>query len=217
MLQKLDLNITDDWTNVGKDGTVSWILAFRDWKKYYGPVELKDDSFEHVIHQVRNPLDSITSMACTEPFEAKEYREFIARKIDIRSLEKLPANEITDNDQFLMALMMWVQWHEFLDEVSEYTFQMETTNVDTVKEIVKICGFEIDESHYDELESEFGKVKNARKHRKRISWNQLRYADEKFATRAMKLAIKYGYENVSTWNNWKNKNIEIEPSEALRC
>jgi len=195
VLQSLGLDVSDDGHFPGKIGTVSWVLAFRDNIRYQTGINFpKRAYFEHIVHQVRHPLASITSMACTEPIEMQAYRNFIGRKVDLGAFQFLHPEEITDYIKFQIAIMMWVRWHEFLDQVSEFVFQMESMDVEVLKKIVEICGCHVQEKYYEKIEKEFHKVVNARDHREVITWKQLRYLNTTMAEKVASLALKYGYE-----------------------
>jgi hypothetical protein len=80
LLRALKLDVADDYDEVGQHGRVSWVHAFNEFDHiqhpnnsvplpfYTRPWELLvGDRFRTVLHLVRNPLASITSIACTEP------------------------------------------------------------------------------------------------------------------------------------------------------
>jgi len=200
LFASLSFNITDDWGNPGKHGTVSWMLAFRDSPRgYFGPVNIaENESFEHVVHQIREPLASITSMAFTEPWDDENYFSFVNRHIDLPPPPPnmtLTKKILSDEMRLSFALRMWVQWHEFLDEISEFHFKMENLTIDVMKKIIKIANLTMpSDEKFQKLQ--FKKIVNARKHREKISWEELKTIDFKFFERAQILATKYNYETI---------------------
>ena len=68
---------------------VSWMHIFKD-DVYYGPTNLYGSKFQHVLHQVRDPLKSLTSLAFTEPLKTDhDYLDFVSRHIKLTDVEKV--------------------------------------------------------------------------------------------------------------------------------
>lgn len=197
LLKELGFDITDDWGNPGKHGTVSWILAFRDSPEgYFGPVHItKKQSFEHVLHQIRDPLASITSIAYTEPWHKKNYFNFVHRHVNLGHPALNETIDFSNEMRISFALRMWVQYHEFLDKIADFHFKMEELSIDMLKKIIQISNFTMpSENLFQKLK--FEKVVNARKHKEKITWKELEKIDSKFTKRAQNLARKYDYNSV---------------------
>ena len=197
LLQNLGIDIVHDFENVKSVGAVSWILAFRQENPYhyYGPVVFPaGDAFNHVFHQVREPLACITSIACTEPWYKTHYQNFVSSNVDLKTkLFKNKNGDLSPQTKFGLSLRMFVQYHEFLDKISDLTFRMEDVNVTLLKKIIQMANIEMpSEENFAKLN--LGEKINARRHRKKISWKDLFAIDKNYAKRAQKLALKYGYE-----------------------
>ena len=68
LLQSHGMDIQNDWGNPHQHGSVSWIFAFED-ENNFGPARTGSGrpTYQHVLHQVKDPLGSIASM-CTNPY-----------------------------------------------------------------------------------------------------------------------------------------------------
>jgi hypothetical protein len=108
-LQSHGMDIQNDWGPHRRHGRVSWIHAFRDAE--YGPnVTRSNHTFAHVLHQLRDPVEGITSM-CTEPVNYLS-TIFLKNHINITIFDE------TDHLRTSrMVLEWWVGWQTFLAEL----------------------------------------------------------------------------------------------------
>ena len=90
-LRSLGIRIQNDWLFPHlPHGRVSWIYAFEDPKPFGRVKDLShNEKYLHVLHQVKEPLASITSM-CTEPIGKDKYWKFLGRHIRFTSSFEYP-------------------------------------------------------------------------------------------------------------------------------
>ena len=90
-LRSLGMRIQNDWLFPHlPHGRVSWIYAFEDPKPFGRVKDLShNEKYLHVLHQVKEPLASITSM-CTEPIGKDKYWKFLGRHIRFTSSFEYP-------------------------------------------------------------------------------------------------------------------------------
>lgn len=150
-----------------KDGLVSWLHLDRVEK--YSPV----------IHQVRHPLNVISSTM------------IVPQKSLFRTFNLIPEPE--DKDQFFLCMYTWYHWCKLADKKSSWRFRIE--NLDNVyPELFSRLGLEAPE----ELPDVPRDVHTAKGHRnyKQFTWEDLYRRDEELADKIFSLAKEYGY-NVS--------------------
>lgn len=179
-LQSHGMDIQNDWGPHRRHGRVSWIHAFCDAE--YGPkVTRSNHTFAHVLHQLRDPVEGITSM-CTEPVHYLS-NSFLMNHINITIFDE------TDHLRTSrMVLEWWVGWQTFLAELKLPSYQIEGIQV---KDIFRITGLErVYRSHQKRVPP----VKNKRDHRTAFSWQELFTIDPHLSVKAWKLAHYFGYE-----------------------
>lgn len=143
---------------------------------YTGPTRTGGKKFRRVLHQVREPLSSITAL-CAE----KIFVDLIGRHIPYNSSREKP------NSKGRSCLEFWVQWHSFLTEMKFPTYQIENV---AIKDIFQISGL----GHlYLEQPLNITTNKNQRKHRENFSWQEIYTLDPVLAEQAFELAHYYGY------------------------
>lgn len=172
------MKVMNDWSNPVRDGSVSWIFAFED-PDNFGPARTQGRKFRHVIHQLKNPLESITSM-CTEPVFTVEL-EFLRRHINMTSSTESP--RYTSR----AVLEFWVEWNSYLKEMKLPTYQIEQVEA---KDIFSMAGLE---KIYQNRTKDVSSFTNARDHRAKFTWQELYTIDPQNAAKAWKLARHYGY------------------------
>lgn len=98
--------------HMGSDGSVSWLMAARiDWAPW-GPLA-KDYKFEHVFHQVRDPLKVIQSFYNVPPRATWEWISAV-----------IPQIKLTDSDLTKCA-KYWVYWNLMAEKRAEWTYRIE--------------------------------------------------------------------------------------------
>ena len=178
LLQSHGMRVVDDWQPHRRDGRVSWMYAFDD-PHSFGPAQT-NNTFNHVLHQMKNPLGGITSM-CTEPIY--RVKDFLERHVNLTSLHENPAHNSR------VVLEWWVEWHTFLQDLDLPSYQIE--NVQAI-DIFRVAGLE----HVYQKQRTRAPPKNTnkREHRDKFTWQELFTIDPHLSLRAWKLAHFNGYE-----------------------
>ena len=181
-LTSLGMKLEDDWHHPKLHGTSSWIFAFED-KHNIGPARTGGGKFRHVLHQVRDPLKSITAL-CTEPLHDKRYLTFLQRHINVTS-------SYNDwNWKAITTLKFWVDWHQYLNDMKFPTYQIEQVRAE---DMFRMAGLE---SIYNASKADKEKVSkdhNKRSHRSGFSWQDLYSLDPELAAKAWDLAHYFNY------------------------
>lgn len=97
---------------MGQEGTVSWLMGADVEKAPWGPLS-KDFHFQHVFHQVRNPLKVIQSFYNVPPLATWEW---IAHSIPQIHLE---------DPLLTKCAKYWVYWNKMVEKKAEWTFRIE--------------------------------------------------------------------------------------------
>lgn len=192
-LRSMGLDVTNDFQRPGRHGTSSWMMAFED-REPFGPVRLNGKRFSVVVHQVREPLSSLASM-CTEPIKGKMYAPFLSRHIYVQ-----PENlHVPGSTNATAILQFWVGWHEFLDSLGLYTYQLEDTK--SVWRVMDQAAHVLGRKALteDEVAARLGlkdttaHQANQRHHRPPFTWSQLWALNSTLASKAWDMAAAYGY------------------------
>lgn len=190
-LKGFDLKLHHDWDSrgPGRDGLVSWMHIFRA-DRYFGPCNLDGGRFRAAVVVVRDPLVSITSIACSTDMREQAYFDFVAShvKLEQRSRE-------------YQALQFFVEWQDFLQRLGLFTFRVEDTNA-SIPKILALAGEPAPQPHqYHKAKwlmdrvNDGGSVSiNSRgDHRPPFTWAELAAIDTGYANRAMAFCRTYGY------------------------
>jgi hypothetical protein len=108
VLQRLGLDAPHE--KLGRDGICSWTMPVETEDRPYGPPS-SQVSFEHVFHQVREPLAVIRSAMS---FHADSWA-FIGRFIDCPDDLPLP----------LRAARYWLHWNELSEAAASWRYRVE--------------------------------------------------------------------------------------------
>lgn len=179
LLQSHGMKLADDWLSHRRDGRVSWIHAFDDPDNYGPPYTHTNKTFQHVLHQLRDPLKGITSM-CTEPVELLSTK-FLNKHINITAFDDNIHTSFT-------VLQWWVEWHTFLVDLKLPSYQIERVQA---QDIFRIAGLE---HLYNATQANNKTHSNTRFHRQTFTWQDLFTIDPQYAVKAWKLAHLFGYE-----------------------
>lgn len=175
------------------NGMVSWELAAkptRHCSSFWGrAISCEGIRFNHVFHQVRNPLDAIRSMLT-------EYNHWQSTPTIVKSI--IPTLDLKRSKEYL-ALQVWVEWNSHLDK---YPFipVHRVEDVDLIS-LVTRAGWNVTRTHphvsksvvaacYDILQ---GHNKRNQTNTTRFTWSTLFDIDQELATRARAMATRYGY------------------------
>jgi hypothetical protein len=177
-LANFGARITNDWNDFpGRDGTASWMYAFED-DNNFGPMRTQGKRFSHILHQVRDPLESLASI-CTEPLARPAYFDFLTRHINITR----PGAHWSHAQA---TLEFWIGWHRFLDRLHLPTYQIELVNISSLLELVGLHGSE----NYPKAKQ---KTRNEREHRPAYTWHEVYTLDRRLAREIWDLAARFGY------------------------
>lgn len=178
LLQKLGKNVAHE--GIGNAGIVSTYVLPKDVtvSSPYGPnfAQLPYNSYT-ILHQIRNPLDTISSLQTT----SDDSWNFFKNYIDINS----------DDSIILKGMKYWYYWNKKAESVSEWSYRIE--NLKNVFQ--KFCNYCNTIADYDILEN-MRKDVNTREHTQ-LSWKDLNSRDKNLTNKIKILAKEYGY------NEWK--------------
>ncbi len=160
----------------GVHGSCSWPMAVDDPYSPWGP-SAYDIHFEHVFHQVRNPLRQITSYYSVAPKRSWDY---------IR--QHVP--EINDDDSHVVkCAKYWYYWNLLADQKAEYTYRVEDIER-AFSHMSILLGFELDKTAIEKI----SKKTHTRPHYREFSWSDLENELPGDLLRSIRdLAKSYGY------------------------
>lgn len=162
---------------LAKDGCASWTMAVDASSTPWGPGS-RGLEFEHIFHQVRNPLDNISSVYTTEPERSWEF-----------IYEHIP--EISHKDSHLVrCVKYWIYWNLKAESLAEWTYRIEDLE-EELPVMSKKLGV-----HLDPMSLKFiSKITNHRgPYVKKFTWKDLKeelprhLLEELYAT-----CLHYGY------------------------
>ena len=183
---------------------------------YGGGAHLRSGRFKIIMHQTRDILKSITSIACTEPMTGWKYSSFIKRHVPIDlGRSKLQGGKI---NKVHLGMQQFVGWQTFIHTLAEatgsYRFKLEDivgSNGDTIRseiirEIFKRMKRSLPSAKVLEKAnapdasfnngmgaSDDAHIANSRKHRETVTWNELFRLDKELALQAWELGKAFGY------------------------
>lgn len=189
---------------------------------YFGPARLNGGRFKMMIHQTRESLASITSMACTEPITDSRYYTYIQRHVPFERTKYR-------NNRIALGMQMWVGWHTFLlrlDNTGMYRFKLEDLSGengddrqgDVVRRIFTSIGRKaptptvVAAASKKHAKKTSGKQTNSRSHRSTLSWDELFRADEVLAMQAWRLTLTFGY----TYPDFDPTNVKPGPIPSCK-
>lgn len=201
LLQALGLRVLHE--AVDTDGAVSWKHLGEGTfsvPKRNRVSEITDPGFTTIIHQVRHPLKSISSMQtlrdCTW--------EFMARHIELDM--NAPVAE--------RGMQCWIGWNSLAETRAEWTYQIENLS-EAFPELLSRLNLPPQSIPKLSHESRESRVQRFSK----IGWENLLHANEKLAHQTADLARKYGYEieNISHLEKVPPPEPPSKPSRLRRA
>jgi len=162
----------------GEDGTVSWPMAVNSYSPW-GPES--EDHFEHIFHQVRNPLAVITSWIVNLNDVTRDEWVFIRHHIP----------EIHPEDPLIVqCAKYWYYWNLLVEQKAEWRFPIEDFE-EVLPEFTKRSGLVLDRQELKQIPKNFN---SWRKIQNRITWNDLKVHLPKDLYRNIwEMACRYGY------------------------
>lgn len=159
-----------------KDGVSSWPLAAAP-EGTKRRVNLKKFRFEHVFHQVRDPLKVISSVYRTENRHSWNY-----------ILKYTPEIRVQDS-HLVKCAKYWYYWNLKAEKMAEWTYSVE--NIDALwDEFERRLGKKLDRSKLHKVP----KTTNTAGEHAMFTWKDLeRELDPELLQKIQSMAIKYGY------------------------
>jgi len=97
-------------THIGEDGIVSW---------YATGVDGLQEVFTSILHQVRNPIDTISSIRTMNNWKV------ISKKTVSYTSAFYVLPEIKDDNYLKQCMKYWYHWNKLAESVSEWTYKVE--------------------------------------------------------------------------------------------
>ncbi len=181
VLNKCGLDVPHE--KMGAHGTVNWIMAVpADYTpmaydfRYCCAPGLNHYRFQHIFHQVRDPLKSISSIA-----------------VDLDPIWDFVGGYIQEVDMahptIINAARYWYYWNLKAEKIAEWTYRIE--DIDHVwKEFCRRLGYPLDKSNLKRVQrnTNSGKVSH------RVTWKALkRMLEPELYNNIVKMARRYGY------------------------
>jgi hypothetical protein len=122
-LQRMGLEVPHE--RLGRDGISSWTMAVAAESRPYGPPS-SEVSFQHIFHQVREPLASITSCMTFN----NESWDFICRHIECPIVAPV----------LMKAATYWLLWNKKAEEIASWRYRIEDFHDGVACEICRRMG-----------------------------------------------------------------------------
>lgn len=163
---------------MGRDGCSSWFMCVEakkfPWKNRPSAYRIH---FDHIFHQVRNPLDVISSVYATEHPKALK---FFSENIPQINAEDAP---------LVKCAKYWYYWNLYAERKSEWRYQVE--QIDTALDEMSVrLGIYLDKKVLKTI----SRSTNHRDRPVKITWTQLRAEiPSNLFSKIQKMALRYGY------------------------
>lgn len=159
----------------GTHGTVSWLMAARDFTTPYGPAYY-NFRFKHIFHQVRDPLKTMSSLTTEHP-RAWKY-----------VMKHTP--QIKEEDPMIVkCAKYWYYWNRRAEAKAEFTYRIEDLE-NALNEMSIRLGIPLDKSA-------IGKVSQTINHRNRkteYTWDEVKAnVNPILYEKIIGMAKRYGY------------------------
>lgn len=115
---------------IGTEGAVSWTMTPNATATPWGP-PFEEGKYEHIFHQVRDPLKTIASVIVTEPKASWDFIRKFVPEID-------PAES-----KLMKAVKYWIYWNKMAEAKAEMSYRIEDINTAFV-EIGRRIGYPLD-------------------------------------------------------------------------
>lgn len=163
----------------GEVGCVSWPMAVGSFSPW-GP--LAEEKFQYVFHQVRNPLDVITSWRLNLSDIARDEWKFIRTHVP----------EISEDDTLLIhCAKYWYYWNLKVEKRTEWRYRIEDVN-QIIGEFESRCGLSFDINVIENLPrntNTWAPTEN------KTTWKELELMlPHDLYINIQEMALRYGYE-----------------------
>lgn len=180
---------------VDKHNVVAWEMAFDNWtgnaiwgedpENLVQSVSYKD--FNKVLHQVRHPLDTISSLLMLDDW----FWIKVSEKVNI---------DFNKDDRLTMAMVVWYEWNKQCEKIAEKTYRIEyiTEHLGVFSSIIEIdkVADKNKVKKYNTKEEGFFSLPNGEKYKKlykKLLWTDLEKHDKELTHKIKEMAKKYGY------------------------
>jgi hypothetical protein len=175
VMQQCGIDIHHEY--IGKHGVCSWLMAVDDETAPYGPGSA-GIRFQHVLHQVRDPIKTISSVYTTENDKSWKY-----------VIKHIPQIQWSD-PHIVKCAKYWYYWNLKAAQKADYSYCIENIEKEW-SNIEEMLGLKLDKTALDRV------PKNANTrgdYRRKITWNTLKLElDPVLYLKIRKLAEFYGY------------------------
>lgn len=177
LMKNFGLNIGHE--KLEKHGISSWCIVPDSNISIFGP-SFSDLEHLHipVVHQIRDPLNTISSTLTFMNFSWI----FIQRFIPISKMDST----------LLKSMKYWYYWNLMAQKKAVYSYQIENIK-NEIDRIIDIGDFRQIISGDKNTVDETSKKINSRPH-ENLSWEELENEDEYLASKIYELAIGFGYD-----------------------
>jgi hypothetical protein len=172
LLTSLGLDIGHE--TMGKDGIASWLLAVNTDLVPWGPPP-KLFTFKTVIHQIRNPLDTISSL---QTFSDIAW-QFICNHI--------PASH--DEPLLLKCAKYWHYWNLSTERVAQWSYRIEDIN-EVFDELCFRVGVPANRGILRITPTD---VNTRKQQYRKVSWKDIAAIDRNLALAIQEQSVRYGY------------------------
>ncbi len=176
LLRQTGLDIAHE--NIGQHGTSSWTMAVTDTQTPWGPGSA-GIHYQHIFHQVRDPIKVISSVYTKEPRASWEY-----------IIKHIPQILSTD-PKIVKCAKYWYYWNLRAEAIAELTYRVEDIEIQWDK-IEKILGLILDKSALDRIPKD---TNTNGPYKRNITWKTLKLElNPALYFKIRELAIRYGYK-----------------------
>ena len=123
ILQKMGIDAPHE--RLGRDGIVSWTMAPPSEVRPFGP-PTSQVTFDHTFHQVREPLETISSCATFND----ESWDFICAHIDCPREAPI----------LVRSALYWLLWNEKAEDIAEWRYRVEDIDGAVFAELCRRIG-----------------------------------------------------------------------------
>jgi hypothetical protein len=164
--------------SAGTEGCVSWPMIVN----YYSPwTQPNEDSFDHIFHQVRHPLDVITSWYENLKNLDRGEWNFIRKHL----------SQIDRSDSLIVhCAKYWYYWNLLAEEHAEWRYRIEDFE-SILPEFAIRSGLRLNAAILAEVPKNYNSWKNISY---KISWQQLKAElPQSLYDNIINMSIRYGY------------------------
>lgn len=178
VLQSLGIDVGHE--QPGKDGEVGW-------KGLYRLLSGQPHSYRKIIHQVRHPLDTISSLRTHTNYLLDSVAQFFPTR-----------SVVTTTDGKLHRCMeYWYQWNKLAEHQASWTYRIEDfpSAFPALCEVLGLSGFP---EKWPEIPDNLNTRRTKRFERfqqEPVTWEKLESIDSELTHRVRELATQYGYSD----------------------